>query len=124
MYALLVGEFPFSHPSMLGLFEQIRTSPVRPSSAVSQTHTFLCRTGPLQFSLASQHLLTDRFSSFLPQFIWPNNISPEALDLMKRMLNRDVMRRITVTEALDHPWFSPLRSSVELGAKMPKGWDE
>ena len=29
MYALLIGEFPFQHPSMTGLFEQIKSSPVR-----------------------------------------------------------------------------------------------
>lgn len=29
MYAMLMNEFPFSHPSMNGLFEQIKTSPVR-----------------------------------------------------------------------------------------------
>lgn len=71
-----------------------------------------------------QSLLTIVFYVFRKQFVWPSNLTPEALDLLKKMLNRDVMQRITVAEALDHPWFSPLRSSVELGAKMPKGWAE
>jgi 5'-AMP-activated protein kinase catalytic alpha subunit len=85
LYALLIGEFPFQHPSMTGLFEQIKSSP----------------------------------------FQFPPFLSSDGVDLLKKMLNRDVIVRITVAEALEHPWFSSLRTSaVEMGAKIPKGWEE
>lgn len=48
----------------------------------------------------------------------------DGIDLLKKMLNRDVIVRITTAEALEHPWFSSLRTSaVEAGAKIPKGWE-
>jgi calcium-dependent protein kinase len=48
------------------------------------------------------------------------HISPEAIDLLKKMLHRDQNRRISANEALKHPWLAvkdaapalPLRSSV------------
>lgn len=82
LYALLMGEFPFSHPSMTVLFEHIRTSP----------------------------------------FMFPDYLSSEAVDLLKRMLNRDVSSRISVPEALDHPWFDELKRNQVDVSKLPAGW--
>ena len=49
-----------------------------------------------------------------------SHISPEAVDLLRKMLHRDQNRRISANEALQHPWLAvkdtaptlPLRSSV------------
>ena len=49
-----------------------------------------------------------------------SHISPEAVDLLRKMLHRDQNRRVSANEALQHPWLAvkdaaptlPLRSSV------------
>uniref|UniRef100_A0A7N0UZ60 non-specific serine/threonine protein kinase n=2 Tax=Kalanchoe fedtschenkoi TaxID=63787 RepID=A0A7N0UZ60_KALFE len=36
---------------------------------------------------------------------WPN-LSPDALDFVKRLLNKDYRRRLTAAQALSHPWLA------------------
>ncbi|CEJ00327.1 Putative CAMK/CAMKL/PASK protein kinase [Rhizopus microsporus] len=38
----------------------------------------------------------------------PFVLSEGSLDLIKKMLNRDVEKRINIDQVLDHPWFHPL----------------
>lgn len=37
---------------------------------------------------------------------YKNTISPHAIDLIKRMLDKDPDTRISIPEAREHPWFS------------------
>lgn len=41
-----------------------------------------------------------------------NDISPEAIDLIKKLLELDPERRITAKEALKHPWINPQQKNV------------
>lgn len=41
-----------------------------------------------------------------------NDISPEAIDLIKKLLELDPERRITAKEALKHPWINPNTKKV------------
>ena len=43
----------------------------------------------------------------------PHIISPENLDLIRLMLDRDVERRPTIEQVLEHPWFDGLPSPEE-----------
>lgn len=38
-------------------------------------------------------------------FVMPDNIDPGAQDLIRRMLEKDITKRITVSQILEHPWF-------------------
>lgn len=40
-----------------------------------------------------------------------NDISPEAIDLLKQLLHLDYTERISAEEALKHPWFQTIQSS-------------
>jgi serine/threonine protein kinase len=37
------------------------------------------------------------------------SFSPDAQDLIQRMLTKDISARLSAEEALCHPWFRPLR---------------
>lgn len=41
----------------------------------------------------------------------PYTISDESIDLVRRMLNRDVKERFDIDQVLDHPWCRPASSS-------------
>lgn len=43
----------------------------------------------------------------------PHIISPENLDLIRLMLDRDVERRPTIEQVLAHPWFEGLPGPAE-----------
>jgi serine/threonine protein kinase len=42
---------------------------------------------------------------------YPDGMSSEAIDLMKKMLNKDPIKRISANEVLNHPWFTQTFSS-------------
>ncbi|XP_042046409.1 mitogen-activated protein kinase 4-like [Salvia splendens] len=55
---------------------------------------------------------------------FPNTAAPGALDLLERMLVFDPNRRITVNEALCHPYFAPCRDiNSELVCPKPLAFD-
>ncbi|TYZ65977.1 hypothetical protein PybrP1_011791 [[Pythium] brassicae (nom. inval.)] len=42
---------------------------------------------------------------------WREDVSPEALQLVRGLLDRDVRTRLTAEQALQHPWFAAMRVS-------------
>ncbi|KAF9667275.1 hypothetical protein SADUNF_Sadunf15G0005500 [Salix dunnii] len=44
---------------------------------------------------------------------WPN-VSPEAKDFVKRLLNKDHRKRMTAAQALSHPWLRDLNQAMPL----------
>ena len=42
-----------------------------------------------------------------------DRVSDEALDLLSKMLVYDKNKRITPAEAMQHPYFAPIRSLIE-----------
>ena len=42
-----------------------------------------------------------------------DRINPEGLDLLSKMLVYDKNERITPTEAMQHPYFAPIRELIE-----------
>jgi len=76
MYRLLSGKFPFED----------RQNPLYPSVS----------------ALWKEILMNEpKFH----EYTW-NNISPECMDLIKKLLEKEVTKRLTALEALQHPWFS------------------
>eukprot|EP00794_Sanderia_malayensis_P013796 gene13796-15241_t len=58
-----------------------------------------------------------------PKKIW-GSISPEAIDLVKKLINIDEKKRLTVAEALEHPWLQDedmkkLAKRLMNGEKVP-----
>eukprot|EP01113_Clastostelium_recurvatum_P043568 TRINITY_DN7230_c0_g1_i1.p1 TRINITY_DN7230_c0_g1~~TRINITY_DN7230_c0_g1_i1.p1 ORF type:complete len:568 (+),score=118.16 TRINITY_DN7230_c0_g1_i1:176-1879(+) len=49
-------------------------------------------------------------------------LTPDCLDLVKRMLSPDPSKRITSKEALSHPWFTNLPAAVQ-PPSMPRAWN-
>ncbi|XP_067329683.1 serine/threonine-protein kinase Chk2 [Anolis sagrei] len=67
---------------------------------------FICLSGYPPFSETPQKTLRDqiRTGSFtFIQEIW-DHVSQEALDLVRKLLEVDPIRRLTIQEALHHPW--------------------
>jgi serine/threonine protein kinase len=48
---------------------------------------------------------------------WNTSVHASAQDLILRMLDRNVARRITAAEALQHPWFAHALQSSGAGAR-------
>ncbi|XP_042472809.1 CDPK-related kinase 3-like isoform X1 [Zingiber officinale] len=51
-----------------------------------------------------------------PNFVdspWPD-VSPEAKDFVKRLLNKDFRKRMTAAQALTHPWLRDLQQKIPL----------
>ena len=48
----------------------------------------------------------------LPPALW-NDISSEAKDLIRSLMNTNPAARLTVAGALQHPWLGPFRASNE-----------
>ncbi|TMW68148.1 hypothetical protein Poli38472_007820 [Pythium oligandrum] len=71
---------------------------------------YLMLSGRLPFPMAHQLPLHENITSLyrltFPRKYW-RDLSPEAKDLVKRMLVLDPRRRATVDAALAHPWFTP-----------------
>lgn len=42
-----------------------------------------------------------------------DRVNPEGLDLLSKMLVYDKNKRITPTEAMQHPYFAPIRELIE-----------
>lgn len=42
-----------------------------------------------------------------------SSISPEAIDLVKKMLTKDNTKRISISEALKHPWIIKWNTATE-----------
>lgn len=83
MYRLLSGKFPFED----------RQNPLYPSIS----------------ALWKEILMNEpRFN----EYTWKNT-SPECMDLIKKLLEKDVTKRLTALEALQHPWFSNLDLHTE-----------
>ena len=49
--------------------------------------------------------------------VW-KEISTEAKDLLKKMLNTDYEERITASEALKHPWFTSIKTNTSVSNKV------
>ena len=49
-----------------------------------------------------------------------NEISPECIDLITRLLMKDPMERITLEDALKHSWFKSLDVNSTTGTLMNK----
>ncbi|XP_062822722.1 serine/threonine-protein kinase Chk2-like isoform X2 [Anolis carolinensis] len=103
---------------------------------------FICLSGYPPFSETPQKCLRDQIcagSFTFIQEIW-DHVSQEALDLVRKLLEVDPIRRLTIQEALLHPWlqdeemkriFQELVSKAETapnllvkGRKRPRAEDE
>ena len=52
---------------------------------------------------------------YFPKKLW-ENLSPEAMDLCSKMLQKYPDNRISATEALEHPWFKKHNGEVDVNA--------
>ena len=71
-------------------------------------------TGLLPFYSEERRTLMDLIVKSKPSFDgdeW-KNISPDAIDLVSKMLTNDARKRISIDEALGHAWFERLRSAT------------
>ncbi|XP_052242302.1 serine/threonine-protein kinase Chk2-like isoform X2 [Dreissena polymorpha] len=50
-----------------------------------------------------------------PKQYW-DGVSEEAIDLIKKMMTVDAKKRITLADALNHPWFKPKKRGLENGS--------
>ncbi|KNA10693.1 hypothetical protein SOVF_141970 [Spinacia oleracea] len=48
---------------------------------------------------------------------WPS-LSPEAIDFVKRLLNKDYRKRLTAAQALSHPWLSGFHQDIKIPQDM------
>ncbi|CAO2822349.1 unnamed protein product [Amaranthus hypochondriacus] len=48
---------------------------------------------------------------------WPT-LSPEAIDFVKRLLNKDYKKRLTAAQALSHPWLSGYHPDIKIPQDM------
>lgn len=48
---------------------------------------------------------------------WPS-LSPEAIDFVKRLLNKDYRKRLTAAQALSHPWLSGYHQDIKIPQDM------
>lgn len=67
---------------------------------------FLVLTGERPFSGKTAPELYGRINMGKFEFPKGSSLSPQAQDLIKRMITVDVNKRITFEEALAHPWFT------------------
>eukprot|EP00698_Gefionella_okellyi_P017960 TRINITY_DN5336_c0_g1_i2.p1 TRINITY_DN5336_c0_g1~~TRINITY_DN5336_c0_g1_i2.p1 ORF type:complete len:266 (+),score=45.28 TRINITY_DN5336_c0_g1_i2:262-1059(+) len=73
----------------------------------------------IKLSEQLEDVLSDWPQKPLTDFIADSNrhlVSPEALDLISRMLRYDHMERITTQEAMLHPFFEPIRRAEQQAA--------
>lgn len=76
--------------------------------------------------MTDSHALGDLYQAILHQeVVIPSNLSPDLQDLLRRLLEKDPEKRITVEEAALHPWLTsglgPLLQ-VELRGKLLPGF--
>jgi calcium-dependent protein kinase len=83
---------------------------------------YLILSGKVPFSGATKaeivHSIQKGFLDFEDP-VW-TEISPEAKDLIRQMLDKDIMHRITVDQALQHPWFKMKLSEKQINQKEMK----
>lgn len=78
---------------------------------------YLFLSGQYPFQGATNSLIYDAILHREPSFLadlW-QFVSPEATDLIKRLLHKDPIYRITAAKALQHDWFKP--AIVEIGLR-------
>lgn len=49
----------------------------------------------------------------------PYVLSPDNIDLIRRMLERDVSLRPTMDQVLDHPWLKPYETTSSKELQIP-----
>lgn len=92
------GSFPYAAP------EIFRKKPYNGSVDVWSAGVilFAMTTGHLPFNDQNSKRLIHLILNRDP--IYPSSLSPELVDLLSRLLNKDRKTRLTIQEALEHPW--------------------
>lgn len=84
--------------------------------------SFLCLTGRFPFWPTLRHCMNCDVTEVMRCVLHEplvlgdditDALSPAAVDLLRRMLQRDPQRRISVSAALQHPWFGQITGVVE-----------
>ncbi|THH05268.1 hypothetical protein EW145_g4923 [Phellinidium pouzarii] len=79
---------------------------------------FALLAGKLPFDDEKLDILLEKVR--LGRFIMPSDIDPGAQDLLNKMLQKDVSKRITIAEILKHPWYiSQSRRNIHCAAPSP-----
>ena len=60
--------------------------------------------GFLPFDEESKSVLYKKILS--TDYSIPKHVSPEAKDLIKRILVKDISKRLTISQIMEHPWFN------------------
>mmetsp|Transcript_11028 Transcript_11028/g.21107 ORF Transcript_11028/g.21107 Transcript_11028/m.21107 type:complete len:88 (-) Transcript_11028:80-343(-) len=53
---------------------------------------------------------------------WDREISPEAVDLLQKMLREDPRQRLSLVEVQDHPWVTMQDTEPSVATEPDEGW--
>lgn len=106
------GSPAYAPPEMLTGKSYTTSADIWSAGVVLYAMTF----GRLPFDANNIQKLVSKIVLEEPNYDQNNNVSDELLDLIKRLLTKDVKQRITIPEIMEHPWFKKYENAQEMNA--------